>query len=147
MMSAITYLTLGALLARSRERKRLKAYFFLVAALLTFMVGVSRVYLGVHWPLRGYWLVGLLAQCGRCSAGLLPGGFRVVARSSGRQNTLTLLAEVREAEIVHWPSIPHLPLDWDRLIAAHSARPPQSRAIFNELCRAVFGEVSSGEDI
>jgi undecaprenyl-diphosphatase len=50
MMSAITYLTLGALLARSQERKRLKAYFFLLAALLTLMVGVSRVYLGVHWP-------------------------------------------------------------------------------------------------
>ena len=60
MMSALTYLTLAALLARSQERKRLKAYFLLLAALLTFMVGISRVYLGVHWPtdvLAG-WMAG-----------------------------------------------------------------------------------------
>jgi len=50
MMSAVTYLTLGALLARSQERKRLKAYFLLLAALLTIAIGVTRVYLGVHWP-------------------------------------------------------------------------------------------------
>ena len=50
MMSAVTYLTLGALLSRSRERKRMKAYFLLLAVFLMLMVGLSRVYLGVHWP-------------------------------------------------------------------------------------------------
>ena len=50
MLSAVTYLTIGALLARSHERKLLKVYFLFLAILLTLMVGVSRVYLGVHWP-------------------------------------------------------------------------------------------------
>jgi undecaprenyl-diphosphatase len=50
MMSAITYLVLGALLARSQERKLLKAYFLVTAAFITVLVGISRVYLGVHWP-------------------------------------------------------------------------------------------------
>jgi len=61
MMSALTYLTLGALLARSQERKRLKAFAMLLAATLTFLVGLSRIYLGVHWPtdvLAG-WSVGV----------------------------------------------------------------------------------------
>ena len=50
MMAAVTYLTLGALLARVQPRRRVKAYLLLLAILLTVLVGFSRVYLGVHWP-------------------------------------------------------------------------------------------------
>lgn len=50
MLSAVVYLTLGALLARFVPRLRLKAYFLVLAMLLTLAIGASRVYLGVHWP-------------------------------------------------------------------------------------------------
>lgn len=50
MLSASVFLTLGALLARFVTERRLKAYFLIVAGTLTILVGVSRVYLGVHYP-------------------------------------------------------------------------------------------------
>ncbi|HKH34153.1 MAG TPA: phosphatase PAP2 family protein, partial [Beijerinckiaceae bacterium] len=50
MLSAVTYLTLGALLARVQPRRRIKAFFLGLAILLTIVIGMSRVYLGVHWP-------------------------------------------------------------------------------------------------
>lgn len=50
MLSAITYLTLGALLARTTDSRTMKAYILGLAVLTTLAVGISRVYLGVHWP-------------------------------------------------------------------------------------------------
>jgi undecaprenyl-diphosphatase len=61
MLSAVVYLTLGALLAQVVPRRVDKIYFIAVAILLTLLIGVSRVYLGVHYPtdvLAG-WSVGL----------------------------------------------------------------------------------------
>jgi undecaprenyl-diphosphatase len=50
MMSAITYLTLGALLARLHKDWSIRIFLVSTAILLTVLVGASRVYLGVHWP-------------------------------------------------------------------------------------------------
>lgn len=50
MLSAVIYLTLGALLARFHQRRREKALVMTYAVLITILVGASRVYLGVHWP-------------------------------------------------------------------------------------------------
>lgn len=60
MLSAVTFLTLGALLTRANVDWRVKLYFVAVAVLLTIIVGISRVYLGVHFPsdVIAGWCVG-----------------------------------------------------------------------------------------
>ncbi len=61
MMSAVIYLTLGALISRLVVGKFLRAYILCVSMILTLAVGFTRVFLGVHFPtdvLAG-WAAGL----------------------------------------------------------------------------------------
>jgi undecaprenyl-diphosphatase len=50
MNSAVVYLTMAALLARSQKQRGPRLYILGVGILLTVSIGFSRLYLGVHWP-------------------------------------------------------------------------------------------------
>ena len=58
--AAATYFTLAAIVATLETSRRGKILAFSLAAAITIAVGISRIYLGVHWPsdvLAG-WIVG-----------------------------------------------------------------------------------------
>ena len=50
MGSAVVYLTLGGIISRQFGGWVTKAYFLSVALVITLLVGLSRIYLGVHYP-------------------------------------------------------------------------------------------------
>ena len=61
MMAAVVYLTIGVFLAQSIHGRIRKLYILLVSAFIPFIVGISRIYIRVHWPtdvLAG-WAAGL----------------------------------------------------------------------------------------
>lgn len=62
MNSAMVYLTLAALAARSQKHITVRLYLLGIAILLTILVGSTRVYLGVHWPsdVVAGWCIGAI---------------------------------------------------------------------------------------
>ncbi len=61
MASLVTYLGLALLLASDKRRRAMARYLIVVGLGVSIVSGVSRVYLGVHWPsdVVAGWLAGL----------------------------------------------------------------------------------------
>jgi undecaprenyl-diphosphatase len=59
-MSAVVFLTIGALIASARTNRTERHFILLIAAVMTILVGMSRVVLGVHYAtdVLGGWLFG-----------------------------------------------------------------------------------------
>jgi len=64
-MSAVVYLTLATLIVRLVDDVAVRVYVLAVAILLTLAVGLSRIYLGVHWPsdVAAGWALGAAWAC------------------------------------------------------------------------------------
>ncbi len=112
-MSAVVYLTIGALIARFRPDPRVKIYILILAAGVSFIVGISRVYLGVHWPtdvLAGWaigagwalfcWFIALLLQSrGKLEQSLDsgPGALRVEHHPAASSSPMSSRSRMRPA--------------------------------------------------
>jgi undecaprenyl-diphosphatase len=61
MMSAVVYLSLAVLVSRILIRRIMRLYVIITALFLSLIIGLSRIYLGVHYPtdVLGGWTLGL----------------------------------------------------------------------------------------
>lgn len=67
MMAPVVYLTLAAIVAAGHRRTAIKVLLLIGATVLVLGIGVSRIYLGVHWPsdvLAGWTLGAIVALTG-----------------------------------------------------------------------------------
>jgi undecaprenyl-diphosphatase len=65
LLTAAIVLTIGGLLAFAARSRGERMVIVTASAILTFSVGLSRIYLGVHWPsdVVGGWLIGMAWAC------------------------------------------------------------------------------------
>lgn len=88
LMSAVVYLTLAALVARAEGGRRIRLYFVVSAVLITLLIGITRIYLGVHWPtdvLAGWSLGGCWAMLCWALALILQKEHRVESQQSNEE--------------------------------------------------------------